>query len=122
MANYYDRSEMSRSKLCDLKKSPYYFWRKHIKKDLTETETESFVLGRDIHSKILEPHKFNNEFLVMPKFPHKKEDKMAKAKFLEDNKDRTILTVIQNELLNKIESAFINFTEATILSATASKM
>lgn len=81
--NYFDRHEMSQSKLKDLKRSPKHFWAKHIDPEkVPQNETDSMMLGSLFHCLLLEKDCFNDRYILAPHL-----DKRTKEykKWCEDN-------------------------------------
>jgi len=106
--NYYDNPRMSRSKLCDLKISPYYYWSKHINKGFEE-DSACMKLGRAFHCKVLEPHNFNRLYAIAPELNKRTlEGKKQYEGFEADNKNKEILShsegVLIHQLLNALDS------------------
>jgi hypothetical protein len=87
--NYRQINALNMSSLVNIQKSP-----KHYKYCLTHTkETKALTLGRAIHSLILEPHLFQNEFIVEPKIDRRtKEGKEIAARFEAEADGKEILT------------------------------
>ena len=56
-------------------------------------QTAAMALGSATHAAVLEPEAFRSDYAVAPKLDRRfKKDKLIWAKFLEDNKDREVLT------------------------------
>lgn len=65
---YHASNGISRSKLMLLDKSPYHFWYETMSGFAEPKEqTPSMVLGSLFHTLLLEPDKFNREYIVSPK-------------------------------------------------------
>ena len=110
--NYYDINVLSRSSLCDLKVSPYYFWSKHIAKETTY-DTNCMKIGRAFHCAVLEPKKFNDFFMVMPKINRRtKIGKGVYQEFIGQSFGKDILTNEQNELIDKLTFRLENYAPA----------
>lgn len=89
--NYFENSRLSRSKLCDLKVSPYYFWSLNIAKN-TKIDMPAMKLGRAFHCAVLEPSEWNRLYSVAPKVDKRtKAGKEAYAEFLSSNKEKEII-------------------------------
>lgn len=65
---YHASAGISRSALMSFKQSPYHYQQKYLIDSDAAEPTESMVLGGLIHTLTLEPNKFDDEFVVMPKF------------------------------------------------------
>ena len=85
---YHARPELSCSQIKTLLKNPYEFL------SATKKEaTESMNFGSAVHKLILEPHDFNKEFAVMPKYDLRKTaDKEAKTAFDAENQGKIYLS------------------------------
>lgn len=100
--NYYDIDRLSRSTLCDLKISPYYFWSHNIAKTI-EIDSPAMSFGRAFHCAVLEPDEFENRYTFSPKINKRtKEGKIEYAEFEEKNKGKDILCTKDQELLEKM--------------------
>ncbi len=65
---YHAASGVSRSRLMLLDKSPYHFWHEVYSGLATPRDsTPAMNIGSAFHGLLLEPHLFDNEFIVMPK-------------------------------------------------------
>lgn len=118
--DYYSRSEMSRSVLCDLDKMTLYkFYCKHISKTLTtSTDTPALYFGRAFHTAVLEPHKFNDEFAVAPKLDKRtKAGKEAFAEFEANSIGKDIISSDDNEMLNNMLFALGNHPASQIIKS-----
>lgn len=72
---YHHGPGISRSSLMELKRSPYHYWYKYINSNyVAEPATPAQAFGNALHSFILEPKEFEEQFFVLPKF-----DKRTKA-------------------------------------------
>lgn len=68
-AYHRDMTRISKSKLDVIAKSPLHFWAKFLDpKRKPESDTEWGVTGNAVHTAILEPHKFDAKYIVVP--PH----------------------------------------------------
>lgn len=111
---YRAKPAISSSDIRCLLENPYFF-KNGIKKD----ETESLLLGRAIHSLILEPENFNRDFLVKPKFDLRKTaDKEANAQFLAEaeGSEKSIIDTTLFEKAKEVAKAFRENPTSKILS------
>lgn len=61
------KSHLSRSALMDFDKSPYTYWAKHINPDRPKKDaTPAMQIGSAFHTLILEPHLFEQQYLILP--------------------------------------------------------
>ena len=91
--DYYDRPEISQSMLKDLKKSPYYFWAKHINPNKEiEMPTPAMEFGKALHMSVLEPDLFAETYTIDPKIDKRSnEGKALHAEWLKNNEGKIIL-------------------------------
>lgn len=73
-------------------------WAKKCPVDLDKMKSLDF--GDACHAMLLEPQRYKRDFVVMPKFGQKKEDKTAKAEWLEEHKDKQIITTDEDKKLS----------------------
>lgn len=72
-AYHRDLTRISKSKLDVIAKSPLHFWAKFLDPNrVPEPPTEWGTTGNAVHTAILEPHKFDRRFVVMPENAPKK--------------------------------------------------
>lgn len=92
--DYHGSQGISRSQLLHLNKSPYHFWYKTISgEDAKENPTTSMNIGTAFHGMLLEPEKFESQFLVMPNLDRRtKAGKEMYAQFMAESEGKTILT------------------------------
>ncbi len=66
-AAYHEASALSRSALMKFKKSPYHYWYEYLSGEAAHVEgTPAMVFGELVHTLSLEPHEFENRFVVAP--------------------------------------------------------
>lgn len=108
--DYHNHHAMSRSKLVNLDKmTPLKWYYKHIAKTLENKSTKALDFGSAFHCAVLEPHLFNDDFIVEPKL----DKRTTKGKkdyqiFLDKSKDKTAITNEDNDLLNNMLSSLSN--------------
>lgn len=71
MADYHaDKSAVSRSMLMDMRKSPLHCYANHFdpSRPVKEEKNEAYTLGSMFHCAVLEPHLFDKQYKVAPKF------------------------------------------------------
>ena len=96
---YQEAKGISASDLKLLEISPLHL--KH--KDLFKFESEVFDLGSLVHKMVLEPDDVDKEFVKMPEFNLRtKAGKEDKAKFEEENKEKTIISPADWERAEKM--------------------
>lgn len=81
-ADYHAQPAFSSSQLKDMLRSAAHFYAHNISNEIEHKETESMSLGTLTHTLFLEPEKFDDEYIIMPKFDRRtKEGKAAYAEF-----------------------------------------
>lgn len=107
-AEYHARSEISKSDLDLLAKSPYLL---KLKKDgLYKSEaTPSQILGSAVHKLVLEPNDFINEFAIEPDLDKRTKDGKAEfEKFVSENQGKMILKADIFETAKIISECVLN--------------
>ena len=81
---YHGSSGLSRSALMTLTKTPYHFYKKYLAVEREEVEpTPAMVLGELAHTLSLEPHMYDERFVIAPKCDRRtKAGKMQYSEFL----------------------------------------
>ena len=65
-SEYHRRCSVSKSHLDKVNQSPLHFWHHYLDPDRPEPErTKAMILGSAFHTKILEPHLFDKEYLTL---------------------------------------------------------
>ena len=62
---YHASEGLSRSAIMELRRSPEHYYAKYVLNKKSEA-TDSMIIGNAVHSFILEPNKFSDEFAIMP--------------------------------------------------------
>lgn len=65
-AQYHQLERMSSHRLMDFKRSPEFYFRKHITKEIQNADSKSMGLGRLVHLAILEPERFTSSVKITP--------------------------------------------------------
>ncbi|MBK1735579.1 hypothetical protein CKO15_09840 [Halorhodospira abdelmalekii] len=96
-AVYHGAEGISSSQVRDLLRSPLHCWSRHLDPQRQETSpTPAMQLGTAVHSAVLEPGKWEQEYIVAPKVDRRtKAGKEAWATFQEEAGSRTVLTAEQ---------------------------
>jgi exodeoxyribonuclease VIII len=91
-ADYHSRPEISNSDLSMISRDCHLMqWKRHCPTDPAKLKTLDF--GSAVHTKLLEPHLFDSEYAIMPKFDGRtKQGKADKEAWLMANKGKTYLT------------------------------
>jgi hypothetical protein len=65
---YHASAGISRSALMQFKRSPYHYQQRYLVEQTVEEDTAALRIGNLIHTAVLEPHRFADEYIVAPKF------------------------------------------------------
>lgn len=93
-AEYHARPEVSKSGLDLVHRSPLHYWNRYLNPDrIVEPPTEAMTLGSALHTRVLEPHLFDDEYIVAPEGIDRrfKEGKLQWADFEARAEGRTVL-------------------------------
>jgi hypothetical protein len=103
---YHAASGISRSKLMLLDKSPYHFWHEvYSGKSVYREATPAMNIGSAFHTLLLEPEKFNDEFIISPKIDRRTtQGKLDYEAFLKDSQGKIVLTDDQLEKVRTMVS------------------
>jgi len=64
---YHSSMGLSRSALMEFKRSPFHYWHKYmVDSDRRVEPSTAMVMGNLVHTMVLEPHKFDSEFVMRP--------------------------------------------------------
>lgn len=72
--SYHESRGLSRSALMEFKRSPFHYQQKYLVEHEPKPATPAMIMGNLIHTLTLEPSKFDNEFVVMPKVDRRTKD------------------------------------------------
>lgn len=96
---YHSADGLSKSMMDYLKKSPAHL--KYAMENREEKQNENFVLGSLLHTLLLEPNKFDEEYLIMPAIDRRtKQGKEMYEEFLEKCGERQTISQEQYDLAN----------------------
>ncbi|MEY2748165.1 MAG: Synechococcus phage, partial [Cyanobacteriota bacterium] len=92
-AEYHARPEVSKSGLDMVRRSPLHFWNRYLNPDrIIEPPTAAMTIGSALHTRVLEPHLFDDEYAVAPHCDRRtKEGKMIWADFEAEAAGKTLL-------------------------------
>lgn len=93
-AEYHAHSAVSKSGLDMVRRSPLHYWNRYLNPDrVIEPPTPAMVLGSALHARVLEPHLFDDEYIVAPEGIDRrtKEGKLLWADFEAQAEGRTVL-------------------------------
>lgn len=105
--DYFDRPEMSQSKLKDLKKSPKHFWANHLDIDrIAQNETDEMKLGSLFHCLLLEGNYFHDRYIIAPQLDKRTKDyKMWRESKSCELETKTIITQYEYDISQKMIKA-----------------
>ena len=85
--DYHASAGISRSAISALQLSPLDYWMEYINPHHEkEAPSETMIMGTVLHTLVLEPHKFADEFLVLPKLDLRTKDGKAEKALFEEIK------------------------------------
>ena len=102
-AEYHAHPAVSKSGLDQVRRSPLHYWNRYLDpKRVIEPPTPAMVLGSALHTRVLEPHLYADEYIVAPEGIDRrtKEGKLRWADFEAEANGRTVL---KNEDAAQIE-------------------
>lgn len=106
---YHKSKGLSRSTLCELKKSPYHFWHRYLSNEYIEKPKEAFIMGQSIHVLLLEPELFDTQFIVKPKIEKLPEcgllRDLGREEFDRQKAERENQQLINKQILDEFEIA-----------------
>jgi hypothetical protein len=107
------KSHISKSALDVFHESPYKYWWKYLSGKYVEEPTKTFDFGKASHGFVLEPNKWNEEFVVSPTF--KGDGSMKRREnFKETHSDKTIISMSEYETLSRRYLEMAGFTQQQI--------
>lgn len=106
--DYHRGPGISRSGLMEFKRSPYHYWYKYLNPDYKpEPPTPAYILGNAFHTYVLEPHKFDKRYFVMPELNKAtKEGKARWQKIQSELGQRKILSMSHYQIMQRMAESF----------------
>jgi hypothetical protein len=103
----YHRSDgISRSMLCEIKKSPFHYWYKYLSGQyVQEDATPAMNIGSAVHCLVLEPHLFKDSFYICEQKTRPVKDSTSWHKMLELARGRIVLTETEINKASAIANA-----------------
>lgn len=116
-AQYHADPAVSKSHLDIVAKSPRHYWHRFLDPNRVIPEpTPAMVLGSAVHTRVLEPHRYDIEYAVAPQVNRAtKAGKEAWAEFVEQAGRKTVLTAEQDELAAAVANAVWNHPAASLV-------
>lgn len=105
---YHKSQGYSRSQLFHLNKSDYHFWYNVLSgKNVEKEKTPSMIFGSLFHTLMLEPHKFEHEYIISPKIDKRTiKGKQEWEEFQLASENKTIITEEQyNKAIEMIDES-----------------
>lgn len=93
-AEYHARPEVSKSGLDLIRRSPLHYWNRYLNPNrIVEPPTAAMVIGSALHARVLEPHLYDDEYVVAPEGIDRrtKEGKLRWADFEAEADGKTVL-------------------------------
>lgn len=122
-AEYHARPEVSKSGLDLVHRSPLHFWNRYLNPNrVPEPPTAAMVIGSALHTRVLEPHLFDDEYAVAPQCDRRtKEGKMIWADFEAEAEGKTLLKAEDAMQINAMAEAVRRHPAARVLLNKAGK-
>lgn len=99
-AEYHASVPLSKSRLWEMRKSPEWF---RFCETVKKQQTPAMIVGSLIHTAVLEPEKLSTEYAILNDCDMRtKAGKEARARFLEENKGKTLIEDDEYELALEI--------------------
>lgn len=113
-AEYHASAGISRSGISALQMSPLDYWLQYLDPNREkEPPSEAMILGTAVHTLVLEPDKFNDEFAIAPKMDLRTTiGKQQKALFESLSADKQIIKEESFELAKKMADAVLSSNKA----------
>lgn len=120
---YHASAGLSRSVLWTFKTLPYNYWYKYLSGQYEESaDTEALLIGKLVHTLVLEPHLFDEQYYVLPKI--NRTTKAGKTMFEEillTQKGKTLIKKEQYDLAVSMKESVYNHELAPLLLDDAVK-
>lgn len=99
---YHASEGLSRSGLWTFKELPQKYWHQYLSGNYESEQSEAMLLGSVVHTLVLEPHLFNDEYVTMPKIDRRtKEGKLAYSELLLFSDGKKLIT---QDVITKAQS------------------
>ena len=109
--DYHSSDRLGASKCKTLLDNPYLFLNPPER-----VETTAFNLGSAVHSLVLEPHKFESEFVIAPQVDKRtKVGKATWAEFIEASEGKTVLTADEGDMAREMAQNVLNSRAGVLL-------
>lgn len=104
---YHSHPAVSKSHLDLVARSPRHYWQRYLNPEAVPPEpTPAMVVGSAVHTRVLEPHRYELEYLVAPECDRRtKAGKEAWEQFQASAQGKTVLTAEQDQLAQAVAAA-----------------
>ncbi len=104
---YHASEGISRSALRTFMKSPYHYWYNYLSPDAPEDkETPAKVFGNLFHTMLLEPHLYEQNYIVQPKIDRRtKQGKIDYEEFMQTANGKIVITEDQFQMASEMAFA-----------------
>lgn len=122
-AEYHADPAVSKSHLDLVARSPRHYWHRYLSPDAAPPEpTLAMVLGSAVHTRVLEPHRYNVEYAVAPSVDRRtKAGKEIWEEFQAEAEGKTLLTSEQDQLAQAVAQAVFEHPAAALLLSKPGK-
>lgn len=116
-AEYHSDPSVSKSHLDMVAKSPRHYWHRYLDPNRVIPEsTPAMIVGSAVHTRVLEPHRYDLEYVVAPTFDRRtKAGKEAWEEFQAEAGRKTVLTAEQDQLAAAVAKAVQEHPAAALL-------
>lgn len=120
-AEYHARPEISKSGLDLVRRSPLHYWNRFLNPDrVIEPPTLAMTLGSALHTRVLEPHLYDDEYIVVPEGIDRrtKEGKLRWADFEDEAGGKTLLKAEDATRIEAMAAAIHRHPAASVVLRT----
>jgi exodeoxyribonuclease VIII len=112
--DYHSSPGVSRSMLMLMEQSPLHYWHQYINPDFIKPEpTEPMVFGSAVHTAVLEPHQFHDQYYALDKIDRRTTAGKAQyAKAMAESAGKQLLSCEQYDAIKQINTTIHNNAEA----------
>ncbi len=112
--DYHGDPAISRSHLMKMRKTPKHYWYEYINPNyIKPASQEALIFGSALHTFVLEPNKFDQEYFLLPNLDLRtKTGKALKEKLIAENPGKTPLSAEQSQKLVAMRFAIRAFPDA----------
>lgn len=116
-AEYHSHPAVSKSHLDLVARSPRHYWGRYLDPNrVVPEQTPAMVVGSAVHTRVLEPHRYQAEYVVAPNFDRRtKAGKEAWEQFQLEAARKTVLTAEQDALAAAVSQAVYAHPAAALL-------